>query len=245
MTAAGPSPRSKAEIEQLIETVGASAPDWLATTDLDYPASLDLSWPLKPPDKGWNNRKNMGQYIWDVINPNPSRWRGGIKLVDHCMSLHQDDPELLQRDMNTLGGMYFNLMQDYPRAAHWLRAAGATKTSRGGVLLAECYWRLGNRQMAMQQLDTGRMLGRPAVVKLLGDMGATDLAIRLANQLGKTNVANDAFLAAGDALRMAGRSDEAIAFYEKVIASTNHRNKDYEQRFKSRAREKHRGDPAI
>ncbi len=81
--------------------------------------------------------------------------------------------------------MYFDLMQDYPRAAYWLRKGRVDKGERGGVMLAECYWRLGNRQMAMQQLNTGRMLGGPDVVKLLGDMGSPDMAIRLANQLAK------------------------------------------------------------
>ncbi len=229
--------RSKSQIDQLIQTVGAQPPDWLESTGLDYPQSLDLSWPLKPPDKGWNNQKNMGQYIWDVINPNPSRWRSGIKLVYHCMSLHEGQAELLQRDMQTLGRMYFDLMQDYPRAAFWFQKARTSKTSRGGVALAECYWRLGNRQMAMAQLNTGRTLGGPGVVKLLGDMGSTDMAIRLADQLARTNVADQAFLAAGDALRKAGRFDQAISYYQKVLDSGAHRNEDYEKRFKARARE--------
>jgi uncharacterized protein with FMN-binding domain len=229
--------RSRTEIEQLIKTVGGSPPDWLASTELEYPPSLDLSWPLKV-EGGWNNQKNMGQYIWDVINPNPTRWRGGIKLVYHCMSLHEDQPELLRRDMQALAGMYFRFEQDYARAAYWFQRAGVQKMSQIGVKLAECYWRLGNAEMAMQQLHAGRnIIGSPPTVKLLGDMGATDKAIQLANQLGSSAAAVPAFLAAGDALRMAGRSQEAIEFYENVIASDQHRNKDYEQRFKARAQE--------
>lgn len=27
----------------------------------------------------------MGQYIWDIIHPNPSKWKGGIKLVHRCV----------------------------------------------------------------------------------------------------------------------------------------------------------------
>ncbi|MDF1841362.1 MAG: hypothetical protein P1U77_08000, partial [Rubripirellula sp.] len=55
--------RSRREIEQLIKQVGASDPPWWNSTPLDFPDTLDLSWPMKP-EGGWNNRKNMGQYIW-------------------------------------------------------------------------------------------------------------------------------------------------------------------------------------
>jgi hypothetical protein len=115
--------RSTSDINQLIEQAGATMPDWLESTQLNYPATLDLSWPLKP-EGSWNSRKNVGQFIWDVINPNPSRWQSGIKLVHHCMTLHEDQPELLKRDQQTLGRMYFDLLQDYPRAAYWLRKSG-------------------------------------------------------------------------------------------------------------------------
>ncbi len=164
--------RSKHEVDELIDRVGSTMPDWYDATDLDYPQSLDLSWPLKPPEKPWNNQKNMGQYIWDIINPNPSRWQAGIKLVHHCMSMHQGNSTLLQRDMKTIGRMYFELLQDYPRAAYWLRRGGAAKGEPAGVMLAECYWRLGNRPMAMQQLATRTYLGGAAskTIKLYGNM---------------------------------------------------------------------------
>ncbi len=153
--------RTSRQIDDLVKTVGSTMPDWYDSVELDYPDSLDLSWPIKPPDKGWNNQKNMGQYIWDVINPNPARWRSGIKLVHHCMTLHQGDSALLKRDMQVAGRMYFDLLQDYPRAACWLRKAGVDKGQPGGVMLAECYWRMGNRQMAMQHLVARSYAGAP------------------------------------------------------------------------------------
>ena len=72
--------RSAAEVRRIIQTRGATSPDWLESTRLNIPATLDLSWPMPPP-KGWNNSKNVGQFIWDRINPNPGQWRNGIKLM--------------------------------------------------------------------------------------------------------------------------------------------------------------------
>ncbi len=109
--------KSRSEVTALIERVGKTPPDWFDATPLEYPQTLDLSWPLKPPTKGWNPQKNMGQYIWDVVNPNPRRWRSAVRLMHHEMSLHQNNRTLLRRDILTLAGMYFRLFQDYPRAA--------------------------------------------------------------------------------------------------------------------------------
>ena len=61
--------RTKAEIDAFIDEQGRTPPDWFETTPLDYPKSLDLSFPKKAPE-GWNNQKNVGQYNWDLINPN-------------------------------------------------------------------------------------------------------------------------------------------------------------------------------
>ncbi|NND97719.1 MAG: FMN-binding protein [Pirellulaceae bacterium] len=231
--------RSRAEIQRLIETQGSQMPDWFASTELDYPKTLDLSWPLKPPQKGWNNKVNMGQYIWDIIHPNPSRWQSGIRLVHHCMSLHEGNRTLLTRDQKTLGRMFFELMQDYPRAAYWYQKARVDKSEPASVNLAECYWRMGNQQLAVQQVTTRTYLGGAAVktVKLFGDMGMTDKAVSLANQMTNSGSSNQAFLAAGDALRQAGRLDEAITYYEKVIHGDGYRNKEYEKRFVARASE--------
>lgn len=231
--------RTQRQIEELIQTVGSSVPDWFESTPMDYPDTLDLSWPIKPPDKGWNNQKNMGQYIWDVINPNPARWRSGLKLVHHCMSLHQGNSTLVRRDMQVVGRFYFELLQDYPRAAYWLRRAGAKPGEKGGVMLAECYWRLGNKQMALKQLTARTFVGPGATgtIKLYGNLGVVDQALRIAELMSRTNAAPEGYLAAGDALRQDGQFDRAIAYYRKVLSDDGFRNKDYEQRYKSRAQE--------
>lgn len=227
--------RTPAEVMRLIEQQGSRPPTWFATTRVDHPKSLDLSWPLKPPQKGWNNQRNMGQYLWDIINPNPGRWQSGIRLVAHLMELHDGNATLVQRDQRTLGSMYFRLFQDYPRAAYWLQKGNVRKGERPATMLAECYWRLGSRQLAMQWLsDNSASVGK---IKLLGDMGETDRAVRMADALAKSSAMHQAFLAAGDALRLAKRYDEAIRYYERVVQSKPARNEQYDKRFKGRAQE--------
>lgn len=230
--------RSKTEVERLIKDAGANLPDWYQSTALDYPDTLDLQWPLKP-QGSWNSRKNMGQYIWDIINPNPSRWHSGIKLVHHCAELHDGNSTLVKRDYNTLGRMYFDLLQDYPRAAYWLRKGGAERGERPGVMLAECYFRMGNRSMAMQNLVSRSYNAGAAAtaVKLYGNMGELQLASKMYDRIAGSSAAYEGSISMGDALRQAGRFDDAITFYNRVLQDNNFRNKDYENRYKARARE--------
>ena len=219
----------------MIAAAGETPPDWFASTPLDYPKTLDLSWPLKPPTKDWQAQKNMGQYIWSVINENPGRWQSGIRLIHHVVTLHKDDRVLLTRDMKALGSAYFRLLQDYPRAAFWLQKANASVSTVDGIRLAECYWRLGNRDMALGMLRGQRLnLG---AIKLYGDMGEIDRALSLTKAFAKSNADYQANILAGDALRQAGRLDDAIEYYQRVIDSKRFRNEQYEKRFKARARE--------
>ena len=230
--------RSKTEIERLLDDAGSNLPNWYATTKLDYPPTLDLNWPMKP-EGPWNSRKNMGQFIWDIVNPNPSKWRSGIKLVHHCLELHEGDQALTQRDQATLGRMYFDLLQDYPRAAYWFRRAGVKKGERAGVMLAECYFRLGNRPMAMQSLisRTYNAGAAASAVKLYGNMGELPLAIQMHDRIANTNASYEGSIALGDALRQAGKFDQAIRHYNQVLQNNQFRNKDYERRYKARAKE--------
>jgi uncharacterized protein with FMN-binding domain len=223
--------RPKAEVERLIAEEGKTPPEWYESTPLDPPPTLELSWPLKD-EREWNNQRNVGQYIWDIINPNPNRWQEGVKLVHHCLSLHADDPKLLKRDMETLGIMYFELFQDYPRAAFWLQKAGAVKGSRNGIFLAECYWRLGNEAMAKEMLSARRV--NVQAIKLWGDMGETDRAVQLAEAYRKAKQPQTAFLLAGDACRLAGRFDDAIKYYEEVV-EVKEGNENYVAMWNARA----------
>ena len=198
---------------------------------------MELDWPLKPADEGWNNQKNVGQYKWDIINPNPGRWRSGLRLIHEVMSRHQDQPDLLRRDMQVLGEMYFELFQDYARAAFWLRQANAKLPAPQGVQLAECYWRLGNKPMALEILKSRRLPMN--AIKLLGDMGQTDRAAKLAESFARSypDRAHEPYLLAGDACRLAGRYDQALGFYEKVLDLSQARSEDYQRIYVGRARD--------
>ena len=127
--------------------------------------------------------------------------------------------------MTTLGSMYHNLFQDYARAAYWWRQGGKAQDSVG---LAECYFKLGSKPMAVQTLNQLRQVP-PAAIKLWGDMGETEKAIKLSRLFEKSNAADVGYLYAGDACRFAGRFREALAYYEKALAvpdtERNERNK--------------------
>ena len=46
--AAGGPAKTKPEVLALIKQVGSTPPDWFAATPLNYPSTLDLTWPPKP-----------------------------------------------------------------------------------------------------------------------------------------------------------------------------------------------------
>jgi len=208
---AGPTPATKtpADVRAIIAKIGPTDPDWLAATPLNYPKTLDLTWPEKAPPP-WNNQKNVGQFLWDVINTNPTRWREGMKLMDHLKS--KGDSNFKQRVIKEMANMHFRFFQDYARAAYWWQQAGLTMEDPSGTHLAECYWRLGSKQMALDFLKTAQSLDEDAI-KLFGDMGETDRAVELAKQFDF----HEAWLLGGDACRLGGRIAEAQSFYEKVV----------------------------
>ena len=209
--------RTPAEVEALIKKVGAEAPDWWEATPLKYPDTLDLDWPIDAPGD-WNNQRNVGQYIWDVINPNPGRWKEGIKLVHHLMLRNQADKTKLGRSMECLGTMFHNFTQDWPRAVFWWRMSARYGQPHDPAMLANCYWQMGCEEMArdvLQRLATD-YTRNGAVIKLWADMGELDMALSLAEQKARGGNPNIAYLAAGNACRQAGRMTEALAYYRKA-----------------------------
>jgi uncharacterized protein with FMN-binding domain len=205
--------RSKAEVEALI-------PAWWDSVELRYPETLDVSWPLKPVGP-WNARKNVGQFIWDVINPNPGRWKEGAKLVHHSMILNKDDPARLCRSMNALGRMFHDLLEDWSRAAFWWRMSAKRGGPYNPLGLAHCYWKLGNKSMAVEILSQYRQdyTRHGAVIKLWAEMGEFDKAIELAEEKARGGMADVGYLTAGDACRLAGDYKRALAYYEKAAAA--------------------------
>jgi len=211
--------RTKAEVDALIQKAGTTPPDWWDSVPLDYPQTLDLTWPkqVKGP---WDPQRNIGQYIWSTINENPSRWRPGIKFLHHLLTVFKDDKEKLGRAMNDLAGAYYRLQQDWARAAFWWRKAAeqGPLPFNALVALAECYWRLGNRQMAIAQLSRATAYFSVGIIKLWSDMGDLDQAVRDAEDMAKAGAPDLAYLAAADACRLHGKYARAETYYRKVLA---------------------------
>jgi uncharacterized protein with FMN-binding domain len=150
--------------------------------------------------------------------------------MHHLLEVNQDDPQTTRRTMNELGRMYHDLLQDYARAAYWWQRAGVDKDSqfgRSGPHLAECYWRLGRRDMAVQLLDKLSKGTHGGVlmncIKAWGDMGELQKAEAVANRLGpgyqrQGFSAGEVFLLMGDACRAAGRFSQAARYYERVVS---------------------------
>lgn len=214
---AGRTIRTQQQIEKLINDLGRAPPDWWDSVKLDYPQSLDLSWPDKPPG-GWNANRNMGQYLWDVINPNENRWQSGAKLMSHVMSVNKDDKRIVRKAMNSMAHIYGDLLQDHARAAFWLLAAGriSSLNVNENVKLAECYYRLGSKQMAAATLSKSRTF-TVGTVKLWSEMGEQSKALRLAALFEKSQP-DHAYILAGDIHRRYGNVSEAIRCYERVVS---------------------------
>jgi uncharacterized protein with FMN-binding domain len=232
--AAGPKTRTPAEVKALIAQAGASPPDWLKSTKLNYPKTIDLSWTQPPKGTPWNNQKVVSQFVWDIINPNENRWREGIKLMDHVLNVNKGDEDVRLRATKEIANMHFRFFQDYARAAWWWQQAGVGPDDQPVILLAECYWRLGSKEMAMEIVD------RPDIyaggIKLLGDMGETDKAVALAEEFVDQEIEPlNALVLAGDACRLAGRLEEAIAHYEKALKLPLAQGQKPNQRMLSRA----------
>jgi uncharacterized protein with FMN-binding domain len=236
-TAATGASRSSREILDEIDRVGRVPPEWYDETPLNFPQSLDLTWPEKATG-GWNSSKNVGQYVWDRINPNEGRWREGVRLMHHILSVAKD-VGARERAMLSLGAMYHNLHQDYARAAFWYHQLGLDKSPgskpNAGLNLAHCYWQLGSKPMAMTTLQ--KMSTKPyAAIKLLGDLGETKQAIDTAERFSKSGQASTCFLYAGDACRVAGRFDEAETYYRRAITAINPAEADKPHRKRDKAR---------
>ncbi len=210
--------RTRAEVEALIKEVGASSPQWWDSVKLTYPKTLDLNWPMKAPGR-WNNQVNVGQYIWDVVNPNPGRWKEGIRLVHHLMIKHQKDRAKLARALQSLGAMYYNFTQDWPRAMFWWRLSQKFGGHVNPTRLANCYWQMGCEEMARDLLTRiGHDYTRNGeVIKLWADMGETDRALQLAEAKARTDRPQIAYFAAGNASRQAGQYVKALNYYQKAV----------------------------
>jgi uncharacterized protein with FMN-binding domain len=234
----GKAERSREEILAEIDQQGKTPPDWFESTPLNYPKTLDLAWPMPAP-KQWDSSKNVGQFLWDRINPNANKWREGVRFMHHILSVNKD-PAVQKRAMQSLGSMYHNLLQDHARAAFWFQQSGLgnefSSAPQQAVVLADCYWKLGSKRMALEVL--AKMKQKPySAIKLLGDLGEPDAAVKLGEAFAKSGQASTSFLYTGDACRVAGRLDDAEKYYRRAIAGipANEADKPHRKRDKARA----------
>lgn len=212
----GAADKSKAEVQALIQKIGSTPPDWFGATPLKYPRTLDLSWPPEP--KGpWNPGLNVGQFIWTSINENEGRWKQGIRFLHHLLSVNQTNPVVVTKTMSALGHMYHNLHQDWARAAFWWQKAGETDR----IDLAHCYFKLGSKAMAVEILDgyAADYTRNCSVARLWSEIGENGKALALALEAAE-NTPDVGFLAAGDICRAAGRTSEALAYYQKALEAS-------------------------
>lgn len=257
--------RTKTEVDALIAQAGSSTPDWWDTTELDYPETLDLNWPVRAgfgpgrfEERGGRDRRggrgrrggggfgweqspptNVDEYLIQVVYPNPSRHKAGVKLVHHLMIRHKDDPEKLRRSLNTLGEMFYELFGEYARAAFWWQKCAALGGGADALKVARCYFELGSPATAadlLSQAGSDEARNTKDAIKLWARIGEVDKALSMIESYGGAgNPGTDRFgfrgrrsmsqsskyLLAAEICRGAGRYDEALAYYAKVLALPN------------------------
>jgi uncharacterized protein with FMN-binding domain len=229
------STRTRSEVLALIRKAGATKPDWWDSVQLNYPKTLDLSWPR--PTGGWNTRKNVGQYMWSVVNENPGRWKEGTKFMHYVLKVNDGNPAARKNAMAALAHCYHDLLEDWARGAYWWLKDGGGELHKV-IGLADSYWKLGSKEMAAELLarihvDPSRY---GSVIKLWSDMGELDRALKLAEASARAGRPAGAYMAAGDACRHHGRYRSAIAYYERVLAVPVRPNDGIQKKSIDRAR---------
>ena len=121
--------------------------------------------------------------------------------------------------MERMGHVYGNLLEDHARAAFWWQKASKYGARINSLKLADCYWKLGGSDLALQLLQR---LGRDrthhgGIVKLWSDFGNLRKAISLAEEMARSHFADAAYRAAGDACRAHGKYPQAVVYYQKVL----------------------------
>jgi len=228
--------RTEQQIRQLIASTGRSLPSWYNSTRLNYPRSLDINWPPLPPNTQWNARKHIVHYLYSDIIPNQSRWREAMKFLHFVYGRNGNSAYAKDNCARQLGRLYFEFFRDYPRAAYWLSQTRLKSNDHLHAVVAECYYRMGSQDMALKYLA-----GKPALIgtaKLLGAMGLTDRAVKVADAIARYPRPREALLTAGDALALAGRYPEALKYYNQVLTDRRpERDQKYLNRYHTRARQ--------
>lgn len=209
--------RTKAEADALIEEAGNTKPDWWDSTPLNIPPGLDLTWQVKG-----GSKNDPGAHIWNVVHPNPGKWKEGVKLLQHSVSLCKGDTVAQQKAASGIAGIYTEMLGDYARGAFW-----AKKVPNRTIALIHCYMKLDCpsaaedllRSMGSDQTRNGQ------AIKLWAELGDLKTALEWAEALAP-NDPTVAYLAAGDACRYHGKIPEALAYYQKVLGVTKQVQRD-------------------
>jgi len=217
-----PIKRTKVEVDKIMEDVGKTPPDWWdGTAELSVPPTLDLTFTQHP--GGWQPKVNFGAYMWDIIDPNPDKWRGAVKLIQGTLVTNKGNADAQQKAMANLARIYTEMLADYPRGGYWAKKANAQP-----ILLAECYLKLGCKEATIDMLKKmgpdGTRNGQ--VIKMWADVGDLKTALVLAEQKAASNP-TAAYLAAADACRLSNNIPQAIKYYNQVTAAkTSERDAD-------------------
>jgi len=230
--------RTKAETEAIIDRAGRTPPDWWDSVQLNYPRTLQLSWPKPKKGEKWTPIKYPGQYVISVINPNPRKWKEGAKLMHHALSVNKNNRKALWNSMNQLGHIYGDLLGDYARAAFWLIQAARMGdfSAHQGIRLARAYWKLGCKSMAKTILGKVTRASSSAI-QLWAEMGDLNKALSMARGASRGRNPAMIYLAAGNACRSHGRYDDAVGYYEKILdLRAQGRDQQWINQCKNRAR---------
>jgi uncharacterized protein with FMN-binding domain len=185
---------------------------------------------------------NIDQYLIQVIYQNPAQHKLGIKLVSKFASMHNNKFEKYKRDINTLAYMYYDLVFDYARAAYWWQRYAELGGSADTLKLARCYYELGSKSAAADILTKAGSntsnAPRPGnnnrdIIKLWATIGEVDKALSMIESgttaapegergiqglPGGSNMQlQNNMMLAGEICRQAGKYDQAIAYYQKVL----------------------------
>jgi len=215
-----PAAKTRDEVNAAIAEAGRTHPGWWSGVKLDFPNTLQLDWSgggKASPDY------RMALYLDERIYPNPSRWTSGVRLLHHCVEVNGQKPSALRKSQFELAEAYRLLLGDYARAAYWYLQA----KEHIAVGLAECYRRLGNKQMAVEVLDKhARDDTRDGeVATMWAAIGDLDRGLKLAEDMVRRNRPTSGNLAAALACMAAGEFGKAKAYLNKVLtAQTDRRN---------------------
>ena len=224
---------TREQVAAIVQRDGKTPPPWWESVAPVHPASLDLTWGT--PGEARSPASHLATYLAVTAYPKPDKWQATVKLLDEALAVNQADPAKLARTRLELAKAYQHLLGDWARAAYWYEQVEGDDADKL-LGLAECYWKLGNKDMAAEIL--GRFLSDPTddceTIQLWGRMGEKQIALEVAEGLAASRPAA-AYLAAGNVCRREGEWDEALAFYSKAAAANPGGSRAARRRARARA----------